>query len=219
MVPDSMFVLPVRDGTPLPNAFRRTPSPPPSRSSYRRPRSAQPRPLDRRVDTTRPALTRGWQVATRLVPVAFLTLFFAYPLAAILERGLSAGAAPPSPRGRPGCCGSRSGRRRRRPLSRSPPACRSRGRSDASGSAAARSPALWSSCPFVLPTVVVAAAFLALLPEGHERGHLGDPCRARVFQHRRRDAHRRWCLGGDRAAKRPRQPPFSAPGRCAGREK
>jgi len=41
------------------------------------------------VDTGRLALSRGAQLATIVVPAAFLALFFAFPLAAILERGLT----------------------------------------------------------------------------------------------------------------------------------
>ena len=59
----------------------------------------QPRPLDRRVDTDRSALRRGWRIATVAVPVAFLALFFAFPLAAILERGLTSAGGPTLPAG------------------------------------------------------------------------------------------------------------------------
>ena len=41
------------------------------------------------MDTGRLALSRGAQLATIVVPAAFLALFFAFPLAAILERGLT----------------------------------------------------------------------------------------------------------------------------------
>ena len=41
------------------------------------------------MDTGRLALSRGAQLATFGVPAAFLALFFAFPLAAILERGLT----------------------------------------------------------------------------------------------------------------------------------
>ncbi len=56
--------------------------------------------------------------------------------------------------------------------------------------------------PFVLPTVVVALAFLAILPDG-ARARLGaDPRRPRVLQRRRRRAHRRDVLGEPRSARR-----------------
>ena len=48
--------------------------------------------------------------------------------------------------------------------------------------------------PFVLPTVVVALAFLAVLPEPIERGLGADPDRARLLQRRRRRPRRRWVL-------------------------
>ena len=49
--------------------------------------------MDRRVDPHRPALTgRGWRVLSYGVPLAFLALFFAFPLVAIVERGLRGGS-------------------------------------------------------------------------------------------------------------------------------
>ena len=41
------------------------------------------------MDTGRPALRRSAQLATIAVPAAFLALFFAFPLVAILERGIT----------------------------------------------------------------------------------------------------------------------------------
>ena len=56
--------------------------------------------------------------------------------------------------------------------------------------------------PFVLPTVVVALAFLAILPDG-ARARLGaDPRRARVLQRRGRRADRRDVLGEPRSSRR-----------------
>ena len=56
--------------------------------------------------------------------------------------------------------------------------------------------------PFVLPTVVVATAFLELLPDGSSAGCAGDPRRARLLQRRGRDADRRRRLGDARPAQR-----------------
>ena len=141
------------------------------------------------------------------VPLAFLALFFVYPLAAIVERGLRgegdrAARRPHRPGRRATSCGSRSGRRSRRRCSRSPSRCpaayvlgryRFRGRSLVSALVVV---------PFVLPTVVVALAFLAILPDGARAGMGADPRRARVLQRRRRRAHRRDVLGEPRPAGR-----------------
>ena len=49
----------------------------------------QPRALGGRVDGHRDSLSgRAWRALTLGVPLAFLALFFVYPLAAIVERGL-----------------------------------------------------------------------------------------------------------------------------------
>ena len=163
-MPDSMFVS---AGALRAHRCRRVPAATPSRrrsrSSFRRRRSAQPRPLDRRVDTNRPALTRGWHVATRSRPGGVSRALLRVPA----RRRSSSAASPPAagsrfPPGRPSCSGSRPGRRRRRPLltlaaglplawvDRTIPVPRPRAR------------ARLVLVPFVLPTVVVATAFLAL---------------------------------------------------------
>ena len=63
-----------------------------------------------------------------------------------------------------------SGRRSRRPCSRSRSRCPPRTCSVATASAAASCVSALVVVPFVLPTVVVALAFLAILPDGVERG-------------------------------------------------
>jgi thiamine transport system permease protein len=117
---------------------------------------------------------RTWRAVTYGVPLAFLGLFFVYPLAAILDRGLRGAGDPPLDV-------------LADPLTRevvwftvwqalastvltialATPAAyvlgryRFRGRSVVSAIVVV---------PFVLPTVVVALAFLAILPDGVERG-------------------------------------------------
>ena len=117
---------------------------------------------------------RAWRLLTVGAPLAFLALFFVYPVAAILERGLRGAGDPPLDV-------------LTDPLTReivwftmwqalastvltiavALPAAyvlgryRFRGRSVVSALVVV---------PFVLPTVVVALAFLAILPDGAERG-------------------------------------------------
>ena len=117
---------------------------------------------------------RAWRLLTVGTPLAFLALFFVYPVAAILERGLRGAGDPPLDV-------------LTDPLTReivwftmwqalastvltiavALPAAyvlgryRFRGRSVVSALLVV---------PFVLPTVVVALAFLAILPDGAERG-------------------------------------------------
>ncbi len=123
-----------------------------------------------------PLSARGWRALTYGVPLAFLALFFAYPLASILERGLGPGANLASPLDV-----------LTDPLTREVvwftlwqavastvltiavalPASYVLGRYAFRG----RNIVLAAvTVPFVLPTVVVALAFLAVLPEGLERG-------------------------------------------------
>ena len=117
---------------------------------------------------------RAWRLLTVGAPLAFLALFFVYPVAAIVERGLRGAGDPPLDV-------------LTDPLTReivwftmwqalastvltiavALPAAyvlgryRFRGRSVVSALVVV---------PFVLPTVVVALAFLAILPDGAERG-------------------------------------------------
>ena len=165
-----MFVFPVREGVALPagvrEARRRAGVAP--RAAARRDRR-QPRRVDRRVDRHRAAVA-----AAAAVPVAFLALFFVYPLTAILQRGLARRARPA-----PGTC---SRRRRRRAglvhawqaavstlltLAAGLPLAWAVGRFSFPGRSLALALVL---VPFVLPTVVVATAFMPSLPESHERG-------------------------------------------------
>ena len=119
---------------------------------------------------------RGWRALTYSVPLAFLALFFAYPLAAILERGFRPDEALASPLDI-----------LTDPLTREVvwftvwqafastaltvvvalPAAYVLGRYTFRGRGVVRAVVV---VPFVLPTVVVALAFLAVLPEGFERG-------------------------------------------------
>ena len=130
----------------------------------------QPRSLDRRVDTGRPALRRGAQLATIAVPAAFLALFFAFPLAAILERGLTSAGGLSLPAGTAGLVWFtvwQAAASTVLTLVAGLPLAWAIGRFRFRGRALARALVL---VPFVLPTVVVATAFLAVLPDGYERG-------------------------------------------------
>jgi thiamine transport system permease protein len=131
------------------------------------------------MDEDRASLrARGWRVLTYGVPLAFLTFFFAYPLAAILERGLRPEGELSSPLDV-----------LTDPVTRDVvwftlwqaiastgltiavalPAAYVLGRYDFPGRSIVRAVVI---VPFVLPTVVVALAFLAILPDGLERGWL-----------------------------------------------
>jgi len=129
------------------------------------------------VDGHRHSLSaRGWRALTYGVPLAFLALFFAYPLAAILERGFRSDGELASPLGI-----------LTDPLTREVvwftvwqavastaltivialPTAYVLGRFTFRGRGVVRAVVV---IPFVLPTVVVALAFLAVLPERLERG-------------------------------------------------
>ena len=119
---------------------------------------------------------RAWRAATYVAPLAFLGLFFLYPLLSILERGLTADGGPASPLDI-----------LTDPLTRNVvwftfcqaltstvltfaiglPAAYVLGRYSFPGRNLVRALVI---IPFVLPTVVVALAFLAILPAGLERG-------------------------------------------------
>ena len=128
-----------------------------------------------RVDGHRAPLSgRGWRALTYGVPLAFLAAFFLYPLAAIIERGLSGAGDPPLDV-------------LSDPLTREVvwftawqalastvltiaialPASYVLGRYRFRGRELVGALVV---VPFVLPTVVVALAFLAVLPEPLERG-------------------------------------------------
>jgi thiamine transport system permease protein len=129
------------------------------------------------VDADRAPLSgRGFRAVSYGVPLAFLTLFFVYPLAVILERGMRTDGRLASPVGV-----------LTDPLTREVvwftawqavastvltvavalPAAYVLGRYAFPGRGLVRALVV---VPFVLPTVVVALAFLAILPDGIERG-------------------------------------------------
>ncbi|MBA2462934.1 MAG: iron ABC transporter permease [Actinobacteria bacterium] len=113
------------------------------------------------------------KAAAVVVPVVFVALFFAYPFATILERGLTQSALPLD------VLGSASTLRilwftvwqaaasAALTLLLGLPLAWVLARFDFPGRSLVRALVL---VPFVLPTLVVATAFLALLPEGSERG-------------------------------------------------
>jgi thiamine transport system permease protein len=133
--------------------------------------------MDRRVGADRgPLSSRAWHAFAYGVPLAFLAVFFAYPLVAILERGLRADGELASPLGV-----------LTDPVTRdvvwftawqaavstlltiaiSLPAAYVLGRYAFPGRSLVRALVV---VPFVLPTVVVALALLAILPGRLERG-------------------------------------------------
>jgi thiamine transport system permease protein len=127
------------------------------------------------VDGHRGSLSsRDWRAATLVIPLAFLALFFLYPLGAIVERGLRGDGDPPL-------------EVLTDPLTRDVvwftvwqalastvltiaialPAAYVLGRFRFPGRSLVGALVV---VPFVLPTVVVALAFLAILPDGSEQG-------------------------------------------------
>lgn len=118
--------------------------------------------------------SRAWRLLTVGAPLAFLALFFVYPVAAIVERGLRGAGDPPldvltDPRTREivWFTAWQALASTALTIAVALPAAyvlgryRFRGRSVVSALVVV---------PFVLPTVVVALAFLAILPDGAERG-------------------------------------------------
>jgi thiamine transport system permease protein len=110
------------------------------------------------------------------VPLGFLALFFVYPLAAILERGLRADGRLASPldvltdpltREVVWFTAWQAAASTVLTIAVSLPAAYVLGRYDFAGRGLVRALVV---VPFVLPTVVVALAFLALLPDDLERG-------------------------------------------------
>ena len=205
-------------GRRCPTAFRGTPSRRPTRSSCRRREIGANR--DRWIDEwtqSRPALRRAAPRRRGGRPGGVRRALLRVPARGDPRARAHVERAALSPtalsRRRRGCCGSRPGRRRRRPRSRSSlglPLAWAIGRFRFRGRSLARALVL---VPFVLPTVVVATAFLALLPDGLRARRLGDPRRPRLLQRRRRDAHRRRRVGDDRPVELRRPRPCSAPGR------
>jgi thiamine transport system permease protein len=122
------------------------------------------------MDAGRPALRGGAAVALAAVPAAFLALFFAYPLATILERGFTSGEGLSLPAGTAGVVWFtvwQAAASTALTLLAGVPLAWVIGRFRFRGRSLVRAFVL---VPFVLPTVVVATAFLALLPEDHQRG-------------------------------------------------
>jgi thiamine transport system permease protein len=122
------------------------------------------------VDAGRSALSRAGQVATVALPAAFLALFFLFPLTAILERGFASGGGLALPAGTAQLLWFttwQAGASTLLTLAAGVPLAWAIGRFRFRGRSLVRALVL---VPFVLPTVVVATAFLALLPDGYERG-------------------------------------------------
>ena len=124
------------------------------------------------MDRDRAALTAA-RAAAVLVPAGFLALFFVYPLAAIVGRGLEGGGLPSDVL----TSGStlriawftvwQAAASTLLTLLLGLPLAWVLARFAFRGRSLVRALVL---VPFVLPTVVVATAFLAVLPAGHERG-------------------------------------------------
>ncbi len=117
---------------------------------------------------------RTWRAVTVGVPLAFLAVFFLYPLAAILDRGLRGDGDPPldvlsDPLTREvvwfTVCQAVASTLLTVALAT--PAAYVLGRYRFRGRGLVSALVV---VPFVLPTVVVALAFLALLPDGAEQG-------------------------------------------------
>ncbi len=128
------------------------------------------------MDAHRRSLSeRTWQVVAYGLPLAFLALFFAYPLAAIVERGLTSEGgrstldllADPLTREVLWFTIWLATASTALTLAAGLPAAYVIGRYAFTGRGLARA---LVTVPFVLPTVVVALAFLAVLPAGLERG-------------------------------------------------
>ncbi len=110
------------------------------------------------------------RTAAALVPAAFVVVFFAFPMAAILERGLSSEGGLSLPSGTAELLWFtiwQAAASTVLTLAAGLPLAWAIGRFRFRGRSLARAFVL---VPFVLPTVVVATAFLTLLPDGYERG-------------------------------------------------
>jgi thiamine transport system permease protein len=128
------------------------------------------------VDEPRaPLSAHAWRLLAYGVPLAFLALFFAFPLGAIVERGLRAGGGASAA---DVLLSSQTGElvwftiwqaaaSTALTLVLALPAAYVLGRFAFPGRGLVRAAV---TVPFVLPTVVVALAFVALLPESLERG-------------------------------------------------
>ncbi len=113
---------------------------------------------------------RASRAAAVAVPVAFVALFFAYPLLSILERGLTGGDGPSLPAGTGALLWFTTWQAAASTvltLLAGLPLAWAIGRFQFRGRSLARALVL---VPFVLPTVVIAAAFLVVLPDDYEGG-------------------------------------------------
>ena len=127
------------------------------------------------MDGHRREVSRGtWRAVTYGVPLGFLALFFVYPLAAILDRGLRGAGDPPldvltDPHTREVVWFTawQALASTALTLALATPAAYVLGRFRFRGRTLVSAVVV---VPFVLPTVVVALAFLAILPDGLERG-------------------------------------------------
>ena len=128
--------------------------------------------MDRHRD---PLTARAWRVASYGIPLAFLALFFVYPLGAIVVRGLrfEGGESPlgvlrdPFTRDVLWFTVWQATASTALTLVAALPAAYVLGRYQFRGRTAVRA---FVTVPFVLPTVVVALAFLAILPTGIQQG-------------------------------------------------
>ena len=124
------------------------------------------------MDADRPALRGAGRTAAVLVPVGFVALFFVYPLGAILERGLASGGGFGLPTGTGALLWFtiwQAAVSTALTLAAGLPLAWVVGRFRFRGRSLVRALVL---VPFVLPTVVVAAAFLQVLPDDYEGGIL-----------------------------------------------
>ena len=122
------------------------------------------------MDADRSPVTGAWRIGAVLVPAAFVALFFVYPLAAILERGLTSGDGLSLPTGTGALLWFtiwQAAVSTFLTLVAGLPLAWAIGRFRFRGRSLARALVL---VPFVLPTVVVAAAFLTVLPDDYEGG-------------------------------------------------
>jgi thiamine transport system permease protein len=130
------------------------------------------------VDRRGAALTRGVAAAAALLPAAFLALFFVYPLGTILSRGLTGDGSLDLPLDVLGdghtvrvlwFTAWQATASTALTLVAGLPLAWATGRVAYRGRALVRALVV---VPFVLPTIVVATAFLTVLPSGLERGLL-----------------------------------------------
>ena len=152
--------------------------------------------------------SRVVRAALVAVPVAFLAVFFVWPLLAIIARGLSAGAmvdvlTDPGLRSVAWFTLWQARCRTVVTLVVGVPMAYVVGRFRFPGR---RVVLAFITVPFVLPTVVVGAAFLALLPDELARHGGRHRHRPRVLQLRRRRPHGVGHVGAPRSPPRGRRP-------------